>query len=90
MTEASKGDIVRFKPQTDDIYSWEIPEIGSTGSIVLLTHNVGLDQMLGVYLPMCVVDFGLETYTPVYLEDLRLVQKNKNTDIDISLNPDIN
>lgn len=72
------GDIVVFKPQSDEVYMWEIPAFGTTGSIRALTHNVGLAQMLGVYLPMCMVDFGLGSYTPIYLEDLKLKEKNSH------------
>jgi len=77
MRKVEIGDIVVFKPQCDEVYMWEVPNFGATGSIKSLTHNVGLAQMLGIYLPMCVVDFGLGSYTPVYLEDLKLKEKNE-------------
>lgn len=87
-----QGDIVKFHPSSDEIYPYITPEPGSVGEVKTVTFNIGLMQLMGVEVPMCLVQFS-DTLLHVYTEDLRLVKKhntNTNPTTEFSVNDHIN
>lgn len=87
-----QGDIVRFYPSSNEIYPYITPEPGSIGEVKTVTLNIGLMQLMGVEVPMCLVQFA-DSLLHVYTEDLRLVKKqntNTNSTTEISVNDHIN
>lgn len=84
-----QGDIVKFYPSSDEIYPYITPEPGSIGEVKTVTLNIGLMQLMGVEIPMCLVQFS-DTLLHVYTEDLRLVKKQNTTSTDSSTEFSVN
>lgn len=74
MQTIKEGDKVRFEPlfETDEIYMYEMPEIGSIGEVKRIAIDQAFLVMWGILFTLCEVDFG-EMTKMVYLEDLKLV-----------------
>lgn len=72
------GDTVRFTLEERDVYSYNVPLKGTVGLIEVQTHSVGLEQMLGVKIPMSVVKWEDGHKSAVFTHDLRKI--NLSTD----------
>jgi len=71
------GDVVRFSVENGgELYSYKVPEKGTVGIIEVQTHSYGLEQMLGVQIPMSVVQWEDGQRVPVYSQDLKIVKEN--------------
>lgn len=81
------GDIVQAKKHSKEVYPYNVP-VGIKGIIKISTFHIGLMQMLGVEIPVCLVKFPNETEVIVYEDDLELIQEGTPEDIDASI--DIN
>lgn len=74
------NDIVQFEPINDEIYYSLVPKHGTRGIVKLLSYNVGLMQMFGVMLEMCLVKFDTKEEIVVYAEDLVLIERSSQAD----------
>jgi hypothetical protein len=73
----NQGDKVQLKVTNSEMYSYELPEDGSQGTVIQSTFHMGLLQMFGVELPVVMVNFSTGICS-IFPEDLRLIEENKN------------
>lgn len=73
----NQGDKVELKVINSEMYSYELPEDGSQGTVIKSTFHMGLLQMFGVELPVVMVNFSTGVCS-IFPEDLRLIEENKN------------
>lgn len=64
------GDVVRFNLDEDGLYSYEVPKLGTIGVIDTQSHSIGLEQMLGVKIPVSIVQWENGQKIPVFTHDL--------------------
>jgi hypothetical protein len=68
------GNLVRLKVENNnDIYSYDIPECGSYGFITEQTHQLALEQLFGIKVPMSIVEWDNGDKCAVYSHDLKKV-----------------
>lgn len=74
MTSIKEGSIVEFNPlfHTDEIYIYEMPEIGSIGKVTRMAIDQSFMMVWGIVLPLCEVDFS-GSMKMIYSEDLKLI-----------------
>lgn len=73
----NSGDKVQLKVTNHEMYSYELPEDGSFGTVLKSTFHSGLLQMFGVELPVIMVNFSIGICS-IFPEDLKLIEENKN------------
>lgn len=78
------GDKVQLKVKNSEMYSYELPEEGSQGTVLKSTFHSGLLQMFGVELPVIMVNFSTGICS-IFPEDLKLIEETK-----ISNNQELN
>lgn len=66
------GNKVKLQIKNLDMYSYELPEDGSFGTVIKNTFHMGLLQMFGVELPIVMVNFSTGIYS-IFHEDLILI-----------------
>jgi hypothetical protein len=77
MDKFQAGDVVRFSLEEKDVYSYDVPKTGTIGVIEIQTHNFAIEQMLGVKIPMSVVQWSDGRKIPVFSHDLTKVSASK-------------
>lgn len=75
MQTIAPGEKVKFEPlfETDEIYMYDMPDIGSIGEVTRVAIDPAFLNMWGILFVLCEVDFGQIGPKMVYLEDLKLV-----------------
>ena len=77
------GDIVQARLHNKEVYPYNVP-MNTKGIVKLITFHVGLMQMLGVEIPICLVKFPNENEVVVYEDDLELIEEGTNENLDSS------
>lgn len=72
------GDKVQLQVQNSEMYSYELPEEGSFGTVLKSTFHMGLIQMFGVELPVVMVNFSTGICS-IFPEDLKLIEEHELT-----------
>jgi len=80
----NQGDKVELQVKNTEMYSYELPEQGSQGTVLKSTFHMGLLQMFGVELPVCLVNFSTGIVS-IFPEDLKLIEETN-----LSNNQEIN
>lgn len=66
------GDKVQLQVTNPEMYSYELPEDGSFGTVIKSTFHAGLLQMFGVELPVVMVNFSIGICS-IFPEDLKII-----------------
>lgn len=70
-----EGDLVEYRPIAgDEIYIYEMPEVGTQGKITKLSIDSSFLVVWGIVLPVAEVEFATDKKM-IYLEDLKLIAK---------------
>lgn len=76
--ELKVGDVVRFiMDGENDVYTYEIPSLGAVGIVEVQTYSFGLEQALGVKIPMSLVKWIDGSKVPVFSHDLRKIRASQ-------------
>ena len=67
------GDKVKLEVKNSEMYSYELPEEGSFGTVIKSTFHMGLLQMFGVELPVVMVNFSIGICS-IFPEDLKVIE----------------
>jgi len=73
MNRFEVGDVVVFSLEDDSVYSYEVPKLGTLGVIEIQTHSFGLEKMLGVQIPMSVIQWEDGQKSSVFSHDITKV-----------------
>lgn len=85
MSKFKVGDVVVFSLEEDSVYSYEVPKLGTIGVVEIQTHSFGLEQMLGVQIPMSVVQWQDGQKIPVFSHDIEPLElEDERKDIMVS------
>jgi len=71
----NSGDKVELKVKNHEMYSYELPEEGSQGTVLKTTFHQGLLQMFGVELPIVMVNFSTGICS-IFPEDLKVIEES--------------
>lgn len=69
------GDKVQLQVKNSEMYSYELPEEGSQGTVIRSTFHQGLLQMFGVELPIVMVNFSTGICS-IFPEDLKVIESS--------------
>lgn len=69
--EFNVGDLVQFISGEEEMYSYEVPKTGTFGIIELQSYSHGLEQMLGVKIPMSIVQWEGDLKIAVFSHDIK-------------------
>jgi hypothetical protein len=74
MHKFHSGDIVRFNLDECEMYTYHVPKPGTIGIIESQIHNYGLEQALGVQVPMSVVQWEDGRKITVFSHDIEKIE----------------
>jgi hypothetical protein len=77
MHKFNVGDVVQFILDDAEVYSYKVPKLGTLGIIEVQTHSFALEQMLGVQVPMSVVQWADGQKMPVFSHDIKKVEASE-------------
>tara|TARA_R110000868_G_scaffold12456_5_gene59511 strand:+ start:892 stop:1221 length:330 start_codon:yes stop_codon:yes gene_type:complete len=84
MSRFQVGDVVRFCLEHNEVYSYNVPVLGTIGVIEIQTHSFALEKMLGVKIPMSVVQWADGQKLAVFSHDISKVSASPEQVADVS------
>lgn len=70
MDKFKVGDLVQFVSGEEEMYSYEVPKTGTFGIIEVQSFSNGLEQMLGVIVPMSIVKWEDGSKVAIFSHDI--------------------
>jgi len=68
----ASGDLVKFIVENDnEIYTYDVPKCNEIGMVELQMYSIGLKQLLGVEIPMSIVQWQCGRKIAVFTHDLK-------------------